>query len=498
MTNVQKCLFYAVLIALLSSFILCIPDKGASDERGLNIASSQKEKSHRIALVIGNASYENAPLSNPLNDARDMGDMLRKKGFHVILTLDANRRQMINTMREFASELKKGGIGLFYYAGHGMQVKGRNYLIPVKAAITMEEEVALEAVDVNRILGYMDAAKNPLNIVILDACRDNPFTRSFRSMAQGLAQMDAPNGTLIAYATSPGKTAADGSGKNGIYTAHLLKQMEIPGLEIGQMFRVVRKGVRTETNGKQIPWESTSLEGSFFFTQGDNQIILQTPEVEIIEREPEGKFRYLSVNNVNGRHARITSSFIFDVYSCFLKIEDDKTSEWAVTSIDKKLCDPGHRFSFRTNHKNGYWADSDWFVSRSTVVHGKWRDSNKNYGTINGMKLYNEGNDRTEIYSFIHEFKNKNHLSAGTLELNAARTKVIRDVYPPDNEWRIVSFTIDSHDPGKRLAFRTDHKNGYWIEYEWFFSEGAIITGTWIDSNGDTGTTAAAKAKNGF
>jgi len=164
----------------------------------------------RVALVIGNSAYESLPLKNPANDATDMGNMLKKMGFEVISQLDASQKQMENAIRAFQARLGKETVGLFFYAGHGMQVGGVNYLVPVGAKITQESDVKYECVDAGRVLDAMHTAGNPLNIVILDACRDNPFARSYRSGVKGLARMDAPTGTFIAYATAPGDTAADG------------------------------------------------------------------------------------------------------------------------------------------------------------------------------------------------------------------------------------------------------------------------------------------------
>src|SRR5713101_7017636 len=163
--------------------------------------------------------------------------MTRKTlGFDVTSGINVNQRDMKRLIREFGLKLKTGGSGLFYYAGHGVQSKGRNYLIPIEADIQSEIEVEDAGVDVNLVLGYMDDAQNGLNIVILDACRDNPFARSFRSATNGLAQVDAPTGTLIAYATAPGRVASDGTGQNGLYTSELLKQMRVPEVSVTDMF----------------------------------------------------------------------------------------------------------------------------------------------------------------------------------------------------------------------------------------------------------------------
>lgn len=225
------------------------------------------DKGKRIALVIGNAAYQSSPLANPLNDARAVSDSLRRLGFKVISLENASQRQMFDAARQFGDQLKDG-VGLFYYAGHGVQVKGRNFLVPVDAHIEREDEVAYKAFDVGQVLEKMESAKNPLNIVILDACRNNPFTRGARSGAMGLAQMDAPTGSIIAFATAPGAEAADGAGSNGLYTSHLLRNMNTPGLKVEDVFKRTRVAVRQASNGRQIPWESTSLEGDFFFAGG--------------------------------------------------------------------------------------------------------------------------------------------------------------------------------------------------------------------------------------
>lgn len=163
-----------------------------------------------------------------------------------------------------------GGVGLFYFAGHGIQVSGRNFLVPLGANIEREEDVEFEAVDAGRVLAEVAKAANNLNIIILDACRNNPFARSFRSTSQGLAYMSAPSGTIIAYSTAPGSLASDGTGRNGLYTEELLKNIRQPGLRIEDVFKRVRVGVRSRTGGNQVPWESVSLEGDFYFTPTSN------------------------------------------------------------------------------------------------------------------------------------------------------------------------------------------------------------------------------------
>ncbi|MBY0241445.1 MAG: caspase family protein [Burkholderiaceae bacterium] len=220
----------------------------------------------RLALVIGNSGYKTSPLINPVNDARAMAIKLQQLGFTVIKRENASLEEMMSAVREFGNQLKNGGVGLFYYAGHGIQAKGVNYLVPVDANIAREDELATRAYNANEVLEKMDTAKNRINLVVLDACRDNPFARSFRSGARGLAGMDStPKGTLVAYATSPGSTASDGSGSNGLYTAQLLAAMAEPGVKVEDVFKRVREGVLSESEGKQTPWEMSSITGNFYF-----------------------------------------------------------------------------------------------------------------------------------------------------------------------------------------------------------------------------------------
>ena len=238
---------------------------GAARTLTVSAVPAASTDGRRIALVIGNAAYKDAPLSNPGNDARAMAKALEAAGFTVTLRLDANQQQLVAAVRDFGDELRRGAVGLFYFAGHGMQIKGRNYLIPVGANIEREDEVAYASLDAQAVLDKMESAGNGTNVMILDACRNNPFARSFRSAAQGLAQMDAPVGTLVAFSTAPGSVASDGSGSNGLYTQHLLSAMRQPGAKLEDVFKQARAAVRRDSKGKQVPWESTSLEGDFYF-----------------------------------------------------------------------------------------------------------------------------------------------------------------------------------------------------------------------------------------
>lgn len=229
----------------------------------------------RLALVIGNGHYQKAgaSLDNTLNDARDMASLLTQLGFEVSLYEDQSKQGMEQAIDDFGKKLKNSGsktAALFYYAGHAAEVEGINYLFPVD--VKLESELGSngaenEAVAVQALVKQIESAGTNLNIVLLDACRDNPYprkTRSFASKANRLATMAAPTGTIIAYSTASGKQASDGNGHNGLYTGELLKNMQIKSLKIEDVFKNVRIAIK-KSGTDQVPWVYSSLEGDFYF-----------------------------------------------------------------------------------------------------------------------------------------------------------------------------------------------------------------------------------------
>ncbi len=232
-----------------------------------NHTVASRGSENRTALVIGNSNYEFAKLPNAVNDADSLARELRLVGFDVIHKTDLNRQQMEETINDFGAKLKeRGGVGMVYYAGHGLQIGGENYLVPVRSDISKEKDIKYKSVHMGYLLDELETAGNGMNIVVLDACRDNPYSTKYRSMKNGLAGIAiAPVGTYIAYATSPGGVASDGKGVNGLYTQELLKALRVPGLKIEDVFKIVRTNVRRSSNGQQIPWENSSLEGNFYF-----------------------------------------------------------------------------------------------------------------------------------------------------------------------------------------------------------------------------------------
>ena len=224
----------------------------------------------RAALVIANGSYSGdlAALPNPVNDGKVVAAALERVGFSVTLLTDADQAEMKKAIKGFGKTLEaagEGAVGLFYYAGHGMQVGGMNYLVPVGAAIEREEDADLEAVQAETVLHQMEFAGTSVNIVILDACRNNPLARGAASAGDGLARMDAPTGSFVAYSTAPGDLAVDGAGSNSPFAQALSTEIQVPNLAIEEVFRRVRVKVKSETEDRQVPWDSSSLTRSFAF-----------------------------------------------------------------------------------------------------------------------------------------------------------------------------------------------------------------------------------------
>ncbi len=233
----------------------------------INTSGRMEEK--RVALVIGNSSYEHAAkLKNPKNDARAMSVALKSIGFDVTEVLDASFLEMRNALRNFEEKMYDADVVLCYYAGHGMQVDGINYLIPTDARLDKKEHIKYETLEVNMITKVMElsAQQNRLNIVILDACRNNPFRSWSRGGDAGLVKIDPPNGTIIAYATSPNSVASDGDGDNGLYTGELIKQLLKPQ-RIEDVFIYTRVAVEEISNYQQTPWEQAKLRSAFYLVE---------------------------------------------------------------------------------------------------------------------------------------------------------------------------------------------------------------------------------------
>jgi uncharacterized caspase-like protein len=278
----------ATLVGVLISFVASA-QTGGSRVQPLKASASERQ----LALVIGNASYPGNALRNPVNDARAVARALRAANFEVFQHLDASAKEMRRAIANFSELINREATVVFYFAGHGLQAKGRNFLIPTDAEIKRETAIRAESIDLEEVMEQVAVART--SIIILDACRNNPFERRFRAAySSGLAQVDAPKGTLIAYATSPGRVALDGddASPNSIYTTALLDAMSIRGLRIEETFKRVRQQVTTITNDSQIPWESSSLTGEFCFG-GCNATNPLAEELERAKREREAELTLL-------------------------------------------------------------------------------------------------------------------------------------------------------------------------------------------------------------
>jgi hypothetical protein len=260
------------------------PSRGVG---GISQDDPNASSNPQLALVIGNSQYDYSPLANPMNDATDMARVLEQIGFEVILKTDLNQRALDDAIDDFGRRLlNRQGVGLFYFAGHGAQVNGQNYLLPVdNTRIKDERDLKYHAVDADKILERMEVAQNNVNIMVLDACRDNPYQGSKRGGTQrGLAYMQSPSGSIIAFATDKGKTAADTSmgGRNGLFTKHLLDVLKTAPQQhqrIDDMFMQVRNAVIQESGGTQEPWYSASLKEPFCFggCQTGTTVAVPTP-----------------------------------------------------------------------------------------------------------------------------------------------------------------------------------------------------------------------------
>lgn len=252
--------------------------------------------------MIGNAAYAGSPLDNPVNDARAMAAKLQQLGFEVVKRENLSGKQIGSTLREFRSRLSTGAEALFFYAGHGLQVKGVNYLPAVDADISAEEDVSNQSLSVNQVLEVMEDSKTRLNLVFLDACRNNPFSRRFRALNEGLAKVNAPSGTILSFATRPGSVAADGDGRNGLYTEHLLAVMDKSGVPIEQALKEVLSRVKQASRGKQEPWWEGGIEGNFYFIQGPVTVNVSsaTPSTGLDPAQVELEF-WTSIKGSNDR-----------------------------------------------------------------------------------------------------------------------------------------------------------------------------------------------------
>jgi hypothetical protein len=273
--------FDGMRTAFALALLFAIGPAAAPTSAAPAIAAPQESQASetRFALVIGNGAYPNVPLKNPVNDARDLAAALKKLGFSVSLVTDGDMSAMSRAIRDFGNAIKRpDAVALFYYSGHGVQYHGANYLIPAKSDIQDPDELGFSAVNAEQVYAKMESSGDRTNIVMLDACRNNPFPGAERASERGLAVVGniQPPQSLIVYATAPGKTAQDGEGKNGVFTTALLRHLADPSLDVELMIRRVREDVVAATGGAQVPWQNSSLSGSGFSFAGGGKLLVST------------------------------------------------------------------------------------------------------------------------------------------------------------------------------------------------------------------------------
>ncbi len=264
------CHLALALVCLLAGIL----SAGDALERGFVL--KRKADQSCIALVVGNAAYPDQPLKNPVNDADDTAAALERLGFTVTKVVNADRVKFQQAVEQFGKQIIGKQAAAFYYAGHGLQVAGDNYLLPLGEVLNNEAEVAYKAINAGLVLAQMEAARCPINLVVLDACRDNPLARFGRSTVKGLAQVHGPAGSMLVYSTAPGQIASDGDGRNGIFTGAFLKHLATPGQDIDLFLRVVSGEVQQASGGRQIPWRSSNLTQGFTFVPAPTTVELES------------------------------------------------------------------------------------------------------------------------------------------------------------------------------------------------------------------------------
>jgi len=319
----NKCIHFVLLIFVSCSIISYHSPANAITEK-------------RVALVIGNSDYKVSPLRNPTNDATDVAQVLSEElGFDTTLVIDADQAGIRRAIRDFSQNIKTADVRLFYYAGHGVSIDGVNYMIPIGASISNEDEVQWEAVDTSLVLSSLEKYNTGANVMILDACRDNPLPRSTRSGSRGLAELDAPIGSLILYATAPGEVALDGLGRNGTFTKHLLRSLAAPNLHIGDLALDVRVAVMQETDNQQVPWSESSLTRRIYLAgkTGESVVEQQLDESTValidVETRTEEVLEAVKEQPVTATASASSEALAYD--------ETDNTQGYEASIIDAYL-----------------------------------------------------------------------------------------------------------------------------------------------------------------
>ena len=370
----------------------------------------------RIALVIGNSAYLGGQaLRNPVNDANLMARTLKSLGFYVIKCVNASELQMEDAIESFSRKLPNYNVALFYYAGHGMQVDGTNYLIPIDAKLENKIAVRHEAVSVKDIVAEFEYYQNNTNIIILDACRDNPFRSWSRGGARGFIAMKPASGTIIAFATSEGSTAADGKGSNGLFTTHLVNQLVVPQ-SIESVFKRTRVAVQNESQGKQSPQEWTKLTGDFYFMEPTGEpttYISNNTQIRIIEETlPPGTIKLTSKLTgslyIDGQEkGSLSNGHIYTLKNLIPGIHYLKINNWEQTVYVKSSQIHNVTASNKTKDTPDYLNDSRDNKSYKIVKIGKqvWMAENLAYKTSNGSWTYNNSQSNISKYGYLYNWE---------------------------------------------------------------------------------------------
>lgn len=371
------------------------------------------QKQPRVALVIGNANYEEGALSNPVNDATDMAKALRELDFEVTLLQNQDLRSMETAINDFSRQLRKGGVGVFYYAGHGVQVEGENYLIPLKAQLLNEKDARYEAVALGKVLNAMEEARNQVNIIIIDACRDNPFYRRWRSSrrgsnVRGLTAVSPPSGIIIAYATREGNTAADGVGqRNSPFTSALLENIKKPNIDVQLMFRRVSTSVKEKTNAVQQPWTEGNLEGGEFYLNPQQSVAVSPPPFSPPPVTPSPVVTPQPTPPTQPRSTLISSTTGVDYTTLRELLQQKKWKE--ADDITFKL------MLASAKYQNPDWKNRDWLDEKDInsfacedlkFIDRLWSEySNNQLGLSAQLKFWNDAkNNSTTIIEAYRQF----------------------------------------------------------------------------------------------
>ncbi|MER9056279.1 caspase domain-containing protein [Mesorhizobium sp. M0213] len=391
---------------------------------GFLLLRADAQTARRVALVVGNGSYAEAgTLANPVNDALDIADKLRTIGFEVIEGNDLGKRELERKIGEFSDALQGAGAGLFYYAGHGLQVDGRNFIVPVDARLDMPVKLQLEAVPIDEVLDIMEQ-QTKVSLVFLDACRNNPFARSLSRGATtrsatalaGLAQFESTRGSFIAFSTAPGAVAIDGTGRNSPFAAALLRHMAEPGQSINDMMIAVRLDVVSATRESQRPWEQGSLLERFEFVPGGDTAQQPKPavspapasQVAALERSvgDEGAIEKFLRENYLAPDARRMRETVKRLYGSSATIYGTRYDSEAIVKVK-----------------------TDWFAQWASWSFGLEPGS---------LEVTPHGKDRADVvFAMNYDYVPKNK-SAQRL---TGKARVTLELVLADGEWRVASET---------------------------------------------------------